>query len=221
MAHASASHAMLVYQQDFQSAVGSEWSHTTIQDAITPYPSGPRSFLGEFGNDTVSLNLSGLMPHDSLLLQFDLYLIRSWDGSSSGTTYDYGNDAFKVSVGGGPVLLDETFSNGNPAGQSFGPLPNNPYYTGAAETYSLGYEFADGLQQTSQVMDSVYHLSFAFAHTTDQLTLNFSGYGLQGLDDESWGLDNVYVSAIPEPGVAPMLAMGLTALAWRTRKRFG
>jgi hypothetical protein len=219
--HVGASQAVVVYQQDFQSAVGSEWSHTTREDTPTPYPFGPRSFLGQFGNDTVSLNLSGLMPHDSLLLQFDLYLIRSWDGSSAGTTYDYGNDAFKVAVGGGPVLLDETFSNGNPAGQSYGPAPSNPYYTGAAETYSLGYVFNDGIQQTSQVMDSVYRLSFAFAHTTDLLTLNFSGYGLQGLDDESWGLDNVYVSAIPEPAIAPMLGLGVLALAWRMRRRSG
>jgi hypothetical protein len=116
-------------------------------------------------------------------------------------------------------LLDETFSNGNPAGQSFGPLPNNPYYTGAAETYSLGYVFVDGTLQTSQVMDSVYRLSFAFAHNTDLLTLNFSGYGLQSLNDESWGLDNVRVSAIPEPGIAPMLGLGVLALTWRTRKR--
>jgi hypothetical protein len=217
--HATASHAVVAYENDFQSAVGSAWSHTTRQDAPTPYPFGPRSFLGEFGNDTVSLNLLGLAPHDSVLLEFDLYLIRSWDGSSAGTTFDYGNDAFKVAVGGGPVLLDKTFSNGNPAGQSFGPLPNNPYYTGAAETYSLGYVFADGIQQTSQVMDSVYRLSFAFAHDADQLTLNFSGYGLQSLNDESWGLDNVRVSAVPEPGVAPLLALGVLTLAWRTRKR--
>lgn len=217
--HASASHAMVVYEHDFQSAVGSEWTHTTRQDTPTPYPFGPRSFLGEFGNDTVSLNLLGLAPHDSVLLEFDLYLIRSWDGSSAGTAYDYGDDAFKVSVGGGPVLLDETFSNGNPAGQSFGPASSNPYFSGAAETYSLGYVFVDGTQQTSQVMDSVYRLSFAFAHSTDLLTLNFSGYGLQGMDDESWGLDNVRVSAVPEPGVAPMLGLGALALAWRTRKR--
>ncbi|HEX7970880.1 MAG TPA: MYXO-CTERM sorting domain-containing protein [Thiobacillus sp.] len=211
--------AAVVYQNDFQSGAGSEWSQTLTENTPTPYPFGPRTFLGEFGNDTVSLSLAGLGAHSGMQLDFDLYLIRSWDGSSAGTTYDYGNDAFKVSVGGGPVLLDKTFSNGNPAGQSFGPLSNNPAFTGAAETYSLGYVFADGIQHTSQVMDSVYRLSFAFAHDTDQLTLNFSGYGLQGMDDESWGLDNVRVSAVPEPGVAPMLAVGVLALVWRMRRR--
>lgn len=219
MCHATASRAVLVYEHDFQSAVGSEWTHTSRQDTPTAYPFGSRSFLGEFGNETVSLNLSGLMSHDSVLLEFDLYLIRSWDGSSAGTAYDYGNDAFKVAVNGGPVLLDKTFANGNPAGQSFGPLPINPYHTGAAETYSLGYVFADGIQQTSQVMDSVYRMSYLFAHDSSQITFNFSGYGLQGIDDESWGLDNVRVSAIPEPGIFSMLGLGILALAWRVRGR--
>lgn len=217
--HAASAQAMVVYEHDFQSVAGSEWSHATRMDAPTPYPFGPRTFLGEFGNETVSLTLSGMSAYDSLLLEFDLYLIRSWDGSSSGTTFDYGNDAFKVSVGDGPVLLDETFANGNLAGQSYGPEPLNPYHTGAAETYSLGFVFYDGIQESSQVMDSVYHLSFAFASNADLLTLNFAGYGLQGLDDESWGLDNVRVSAVPEAGSATLMGLGLLALAWRTRRR--
>ncbi len=216
---AASAHAIVLYEHDFQSAVGTEWSHTTRMDTPTPYPFGPRTFLGEFGNETVSLTLSGLSAYNSLVLEFDLYLIRSWDGSSSGTAFDYGNDAFRVSLGDGTVLLDETFANGNPAGQSYGPLPLNPYHTGAAETYSLGFEFYDGIQQTSQVMDSVYHLSFAFASNTDLLTLNFTGYGLQGLDDESWGLDNVRVSAVTEASSATLMGLGLFALAWRIRRR--
>ena len=218
MLNATASQAVVVYANDFQLAAGNEWSHTTLQSAPTPYAFGSRSFLGEFGNDTVSLNLSGLTPHSTLTLSFDLYLIRTWDGSSSGTAFDFGNDSFKVDVGSGPVLLDQTFSNGNPAGQSFGPAAINPQFTGAAETYSLGYIVTDGMP-APQVMDSVYKLSYTFAHATDQLTLNFSGYGLQAMSDESWGLDNVQVSMVPEPAAAPMLALGMLALAWRVRRR--
>lgn len=218
MLNATASQAVVVYANDFQSAVGNEWSHTTLQNTPTPYSFGSRSFLGEFGNDTVSLNLSGLTPHNALTLSFDLYLIRTWDGSSSGTAFDFGNDSFKVAVGSGPVLLDQTFSNGNPAGQSFGPAAINPQFTGAAETYSLGYVVTDGMP-APQVMDSVYKLSYTFAHATDHLTLNFSGYGLQAMSDESWGLDNVQVSMVPEPAAAPMFALGMLALAWRVRRR--
>jgi hypothetical protein len=215
----SSAYALMIYENDFQSAVGSEWSHTLTQNTPTPYPFGARSFLGEFGNQQVSLSLSNLAVHSSVLLEFDLYLIRSWDGSSAGTAFDYGDDHFKLAVSGGATLLDKTFSNGNPAGQSFGPLANNPYYTGASETYSLGYVFYDGIQQTSQVMDSVYRLSFNFAHSGDMLAFDFSGYGLQSMEDESWGLDNVRVSVVPEPTTLPMLGAGLALVAWVARKR--
>jgi hypothetical protein len=218
MLNATVSQAVVVYENDFQSAAGSAWSHTLLQNTPTPYPSGPRSFLGEFGNDTVTLNLSGLAAHSMLTLSFDLYLIRTWDGSSSGTAFDFGNDSFKVSVGNGPVLLDSTFSNGNPAGQNFGPAASNPYFTGAAETYSLGYVVSDGIP-VPQVMDSVYTLNYTFAHSSDQLTLDFTGYGLQAMGDESWGLDNVHVSMVPEPAAAPLLAAGALVLAWRMRRR--
>ena len=215
----SSAYALTVYENDFQSAVGSEWSHTLTQNTPTPYPFGARSFLGEFGNQQVSISLSNLAVHSSVLLEFDLYLIRSWDGSSAGTAFDYGDDHFKLAVTGGATLLDETFSNGNPAGQSFGPLANNPYYTGASETYSLGYVFYDGIQQTSQVMDSVYRLSFNFAHDSDILAFDFRGYGLQSREDESWGLDNVRVSVVPEPATLPLLGVGLGLIAWVARKR--
>ena len=219
MLNATASQAVVVYENDFQSAAGSAWSHTQLQDTPTPYPFGARSFLGEFGNDTVTLNLSGLAAHSALTLSFDLYLIRTWDGSSSGTAFDFGNDSFKVSVGNGPVLLDETFSNGNPAGQSFGPATSNPYFTGAAETYSLGYVVGSDILTGPQVMDSVYTLNYTFVHSGGQLTLDFTGYGLQAMEDESWGLDNVRVSMVPEPAAAPLLAAGVLMLAWRVRRR--
>lgn len=221
--------ATVFYRNDFQSPVGSEWSRTETEDAPTAYWFGPRSFLGQFGNDTVTLSLNGLGGHDGVTLEFDLYLLRSWDGSSGGASlYDYGNDVFRTAVQGGPVLLEETFSNGNPAGQTFGPAASNPAYTGASETYSLGYVFDDGILGVSQVMDAVYRFSFSFAHTDGQLALDFGGSGLQGLDDESWGLDNVRVSlhatpiaaaAMPAPAVVPLLGAGFVGLLWARRGR--
>ncbi len=40
-------------------------------------------------------------------------------------------------------------------------------------------------------MDSVYSLSFSVTNLTETLTLVFSGIGLESLQNESWGLDNV------------------------------
>ena len=69
--------------------------------------------------------------------------------------------------------------------------------TGAAEVDTLGYLFFGS--QT----DAVYDLAFTFPHADPALLLQFSGIGLERLNDESWGIDNVSVSlaGVPEPTV--------------------
>src|SRR5262245_48375002 len=72
----SAARGDIIYTNDFEGAVGGEWSSTTTDTT----PSG-RKFLGQFVNNTVTLNLSGLAAHSDLNLSLDLYLIRAWDGN--------------------------------------------------------------------------------------------------------------------------------------------
>lgn len=179
--------------------------------ATVESPNRRERFLGEFGgppvgrpgdpdwnrtrvDQTVTLALQRLGAHTRVAISFDLYVLKSWDGNSR----PYGPDRFLVRVGGGPVLLDTTFSN-NPkvredgSYQSYprsgGEEESNPPHTGAARVGTLGYGnfFKDG----------VYHLSFDFPHSDPTLTVEFGSslFEGKGTDDEGWGLDNVVVSA--------------------------
>jgi hypothetical protein len=119
---------------------------------------------------------------------FDLYILKSWDGNNP----NYGPDRWSLSVQGGPTLLDTTFSNNPKTGaydlslQNY-PAANSAQQTGATAVNTLGYKFFG---------DSIYHLSFTFAHMGETLALNFSSslFEGKGIADESWGLDNVRVS---------------------------
>jgi cysteine-rich repeat protein len=176
--------AKVVYTNDFEGTVGSEWSLRSTDTT----PVGARKFLGQFGDQTVTLSLSGLPAHRSVTISFELFAILSWDGN-------YGaGDIFDLSVGGGGSLLHTTFSNGHWDTDEFGqaypdayPGGQHPYGTGASELNSLGYLWGP------VPMDSVYSLSFTFAHTEASLSLSFSGANLSPLTDESWGIDNVVV----------------------------
>src|SRR5262249_18875923 len=68
----------VVYSNDFEGEVGSEWSSTATD--VTPI--GARHFLGQFGsNESVSLSLKNLPPHQHVRITFDLFMILTWDGN--------------------------------------------------------------------------------------------------------------------------------------------
>jgi hypothetical protein len=179
----------VVYSNNFEGTVGNEWSLTTV-DAT---PNGNRKFLGQFGNGGPQLQLSNLPAHNRVHLEFDLYLIRTWDGSDP----SYGPDNFRVSVVNGPILLDNTFAcSASSATQSYpyGSADPSPPLTGAVERGTLGYQYGE---YTS--LDAVYHFSWYFNHEDSSLSIDFTGSGLQELTDESWGLDNVKVTTEDNP----------------------
>jgi len=168
------------YKSDFKRGAGSEWSNTKSDST----PVGGRKFLGQFGNESVTLSLTKRKA-GMITLEFDLFLINSWDGNYTG----YGPDYFMVSVGKEKELIKTTFSNldENNWKQSYpamAGLGNNPAYTGAKERDSLGYKYFG---------DSVYRLRFTFRHKIGPVEIKFSAKGLQNLADESWGIANVVV----------------------------
>jgi hypothetical protein len=198
--------------------------HRTVTGGRGEVPAGPVAtaespnrrarFLGEFGgppvgrpgdpdwnrtraDQTVTLTLRGLAAHTRAAVAFDLYVLKSWDGDSPA----YGPDRFRLRVGGGPTLLDATFSN-NPKVREDGstqghPGPGRPPRAGAAAVGTLGY--GDFFK------DAVYRLAFEFPHADPTLTLEFSSslFEGKGTADESWGLDDVVVRADVPAGRPP------------------
>ncbi len=203
----------IVYSNDFEGQVGLEWSRTTTD--VTPI--GARRFLGQFGNDTVTLTLRDLPLHAGMRLSLDLFVIRTWDGAGAaapaGGSVSPGPDIWAVGPMGGSALLSTSFDNNHMSPyrqvhtQSYpGSHPNGrfPPQTGAVETNSLGYDF-DFSGVGLCPADAVYRLSFAFAHSETAAYVQFSASGLQALSDESWGLDNVQVEVSNDP-LAPLTA---------------
>lgn len=199
----------MLYENDFESAAGSEWSLSSLDTS----PSGQR-FLGQFGNDQVTLLLPPLANPPlvtDINVTFDLYLLGTWDGNQVNDTDPPANFAPTGIVGpdywgiqsGKALNFFTTFSNWDALSyrQAF-PMsaPGNSAAprTGAAANNSLGYIY-EGMP-----LDSTYHLVFTF-HASQGggamalpvgLPITFMGDNLQPLSDESWGIDNIVVKAV-------------------------
>lgn len=176
-----------VYFNDFSSGAGAGWSQSRTSTA----PLGEK-FLGEYGNDSVALTLTGLAPHDSLAVAFDFYIIRSWDGVDP--------------VWGGPDVVTVFVDDIRRGVSSFSNIPGNdqnfpdatvsgithPALSGATAINSLGYTY----WSSNVAIDASYHYEFTIPHTSSTMVIAFQGQGLQPLTDESWGVDNLSFAII-------------------------
>lgn len=205
-----------VYSNDFSAGAGSAWSNATTSAT----PTG-QAFLGEFSNDSTTLTLNNLGAHSAVTISFDLYILKSWDGDSFTS---YSPDVWGITLNGATSIntFTTTFSNGYGATQSY----PSAYFagqaaarTGSAANDTLGYA---GLQGgNTNWGDSIYHMSFTTTHNASTFTAKLFGSNLQGVGDESWGVDNVKVtvSAVPEPETYTMLLAGLGLMGAVARRR--
>lgn len=188
--------ATLIYAEDFEGSSTdlSSWSLDTGSLSVDTTPSG-RGFLGRedssnFGlnNDTVTLSLSNPLLEDSQInLSFDLFVIGTWNGIGVSPTGVPFADLFRVQVNGNP-LLERGFANPSPAAD-------------VSEINALGYNHGGDID------DTVYALELSFISPGDSLQLEFLSLLSEPLIGESWGIDNVLVTAsrplppaaVPEP----------------------
>ena len=157
-----------LYSSEFESGAGSEWSRSgTLTNAITG------RFLSSFANDEVTLLLNGLPPHKQARLIWDLAIIDTWEGDASPDFF-----GFRIGYRLNPAWEHTFHNSGEPSQQSF------PLRPDAVGTNLVG----------SVSPDCIYRdLAFDFEHTNSALAITFYGRNLQGVADESWGLDNVRV----------------------------
>ena len=181
-----------IYSEDFSGPVGPEWS----TDELETSPDGERH-LGLFSNDTASLNLTGLPAHGEVVVELDIYVLDSMDGNDTGPGSGEEEDGVAqpdvfTFTADGAVVKRTTFGNRHPqAYPGDYPGASNPPKTGATAIDDLGYDES-----------TTFRPSLRFPHGTDSLSFSVAASGLDDLDDESWGIDNVEVlEGAPAPEV--------------------
>jgi hypothetical protein len=187
-------------------------------------PAGARRFLetAETTRDrTISLAASTLPAHDKLTISFDLYIINSWDGDTGfypPVGRNVGPDWWGATVGTTPgdqqtLVAEQTYTT----------LTESPWnFTQSApppdEENTLGYFFTDS--NGTFAVDEVYHLTRTFDHTSDAVLFMFNGRTGSTGGGESWGLDNVTLTAeaIPEPAGIGLALIGLRLIVDKRRR---
>lgn len=143
----------------------------------------------------ITLNLDGLGTHSTLDLAFDLAIIYSWDGNNQ-----YGPDYFSLKVDGISYINELVIQDWDNGIDMWG-TPDFP--------------------------DSSKSYNFSITHFAPSVTIEWfaDGNGWQGGLDESFAIDNIYISAqretpVPEPATMLLFGTGLIGLVGsRLRKK--
>jgi hypothetical protein len=186
----------VVFEDNFDEAPKGAWS----QQKTEMTPDGKTKFLGQFWTDAVQMKLNDLPTHKTVTVNFDLYVINTWQGldprNADGpdewgllqgelnpSSLELGKRASPpINVLAGSTLIYTTFSNVDPFRQNYA-CRNVEYVSstcyfgdekaafGAAAVNSLGYNTFP----TLPVKDSVYKIKLSFAHDKSNLILTFFG----------------------------------------------
>lgn len=188
-------------------------------------------------DETISLTLSNLTTGTKYDVDFDLLIRSSWDGAAG----SFGPDGWYFSANG-TKLVNTIFSNGSNG--AFGdPSPNVGAYSPQRYSDTFFTSPGDGTNDVNRFTgsdasrsdNSPYTNGYAiywFGHGTGNPDLNFTATSTSATlvwartsgstDDagENWSIDNISISAVPEPASAGVMLLGLVGCALR-RSRAG
>ena len=205
----SAHAATVVYQNDFEGGNDAELNGGAIAgtQGFSAHGHGQSFYHNTSRNDATTLSLSGLAPHSTVTITFDVALIDSWDRVDT----TYGIDTFNVSADGG-LIFSEIAGNSRSRSR-----------LGDMET-SLGNLFGQ-----TRFSDATYTITLTFAHSGGNLDFSFfgggigAGLGYQGLLDENFAIDNITVTtdslSTPLPAAAWFMGAGIAGYAASRRKK--
>jgi hypothetical protein len=160
------------------------------------------TFLRSPTGNVVTLQLTGLPPHDGLSLRFLFAAIDSLDGTGAFPSGDF----FAIDIDGN-TFFRESFANATPSQvQSYVSPPG----VELARRVDLGFSGPG-----SYYTDSAYWLGadpqfLAIGHSAPSvtITLQITGPGIQPLGDESWAIDNLVVDVFSSAAQGSAIAYG-------------
>lgn len=180
----------LNHSNDFNTSVGNAWTFPAVvpENIPTLKTFNGASILGYLGNQQAIYSQSGLTTHNSVQIEFDLYLHDTWDGNSISS----GPDVWKMSVDGSDVV-NTTFSNLTflSSDQAF---PNNVPASNPAYTSALSSTLPTACNHGGGSPSSKYHISKTIPHSTSSINIVLEAMGLENLCNESWSIDNFAIS---------------------------
>lgn len=139
------------------------------------------------GNSTVDYTFTDLGYHESIYLNFDLYILDSWDGLVSASV---GGDFFGIKVNG---MTYEWSFRGKTQSYFMNDLDSEIQSDYVIGDYNDVYTWGT----MDRFYDDFYN-GFVIPHTEDELTISFYGRGLQAISDEAWAVDDIRIETSEE-----------------------
>ncbi len=163
-------------------------------------------------DDVLQFDISNIPAHDVVSVSFSLGLLDSWDGTSD----MFGTDIINVAILDGTNLIagfSEAYSSGI--------APSSNVESIIVQDQQLGFNNANPFWN-----EDGYRIAFNnIPHTSGNLTLRLwassggIGSGFQGGNDESFAIDELLITAAPEPTSLSYLLFAAIATVTRRRRR--